>query len=58
MSAFRQDRNIFRLRLEAEKDTSGRFLIDGNGMINIKQTSLSTRYGLTESSIIDSIAQI
>ena len=58
MSAFRQDRNIFRLRLEAEKDASGRFLIDNNGMINIKRTSLSTRYGLTESNIIDSVAQI
>jgi len=58
MSTFRQDRNIFRLRLETEKDASGRFLIDNNGMINIKRTSLSTRYGLTESNIIDSIAQI
>ena len=57
MAAFRQDRNIFFFFLEAAKDSTGRYLIE-NGQAKIIRTSLSTRYGLTENNIIDSISNL
>ena len=59
MKAFRQDRDVFRLRVQAEKDELGRYQFDsdGNALLD-KYTTLSTRYNIGYDTLNDSLTKI
>lgn len=48
MNAFRQDRDIFRLRVQAVKDDFGRYVFDSGGNVTLDEyTALATRANLS-----------